>query len=164
MTDPVKVIARGGQPSWEETYEHPEHGEMTFKGKLPTARQLMEQSIAMDNLLAELSGDNQARSGTVMLASSITGMLHVLELPVVREERVVEDPDSGHEVIHQIRYDPMEEPDTEFLVNVWADFWLWRQNQLERIGELKNSSGETSGNGSSEPSNATTDSPSTIPA
>ena len=36
----VRKIARGGNPEWEHTFEHPEHGPLTFRGRLPKAMDL----------------------------------------------------------------------------------------------------------------------------
>jgi hypothetical protein len=160
----LKAIAEGRQPRpWSETFTHPVHGPLTFRATLPKAMALAEQSVQMDNLLQNLAGE--ARMNTLILCSAISGLKTLIELPVLREERE-EDPDSGHIVVKQYRYDPENETDETFLANVWMAYSQWRASFMS-IGaerELKNSSGETDGDDSSESSSEASASPSTIPA
>lgn len=163
MTDKdLKEIAVGGQPQWEETFEHRQFGKLTFKAKLPTALALARHSIEMDNLLTDLYGE--ARLGTQLIVAAIAGLKTLIELPVVSETRREDEDVPERVVIEKVYYDPEAETDETFLSEVWTSFSLWRTKFIDKVDELKNSSGETSGNGSSESSTATTDSPSTIHA
>ena len=158
----MKAIAEGRQPrQWTGTFTHPVHGELTFRASLPKALALARQSVEMDNLLQPLVGE--ARMNTLILCSAISGLKTLIELPVLREERV-EDEDTGHIVVKRVFYDPEEETDEKFLADVWMDYSMWRTSFMS-IGaerELKNSSGETDGDDSSESSSETSASPSTI--
>lgn len=164
--DPLRTVAHGGQPEWEGTYEHLEHGELTFKAKLPKTKALTAHSIAMDNELAELTAPEGPRPGTMILVAALAGMKTLVELPVIDRREETDEDAPGRTKIVTVYYDPDEEVDTGFLVQVWTDFSVWRQTFLTRVGELGNSSGETSspGNDSSESSSDTTGSPSTTPA
>lgn len=161
--DDIKTIAHGEQPRWEKTYKHPIHGELTFQAKLPTARQLTRQSVTMDNLVADLGAGVEARTGTLVLASALAGLTTIVDLPVVDEKRT-HDPELDRETVTKVFYDPMEETDTGFVVEVWSDFWAWRQQFIDQVDRLKDFSEGTRGNASSESSTGTTGSPSTIPA
>lgn len=159
----IKTIAHGGQPVWEETFEHPEHGPLTFKAKLPTAIQLTRHSIEMDNLLAALYGEPSFQ--TQIMVAAIAGLKTLIERPVVAEKRF-EDDDTGMTKIEKLYYDPDSEVHEAFLGDVWRSYAEWRADftNPKKVKSLGNSSGETSGSGSSESSTATTDSPSTTPA
>lgn len=156
----MRKIAQGLQPEWEHTANHPAYGPLTFRAKLPTALQLAQQSVEMDNLLTNLDGD--ARQGTMILVAAIAGLKTLVECPVVREERE-EDPESGRTVISKVHYNPEAETSEVFLVEVWTAFSLWRASFMARSDDLGESSGETTGNGSNEPSTSPIASPSTTP-
>lgn len=156
----IKTIAHGGQPVWEETFEHPDHGPLTFKAKLPTAIQLTHHSIGMDNLLGALFAEPSLQ--TQIMAAAITGLKVLIERPVVDEKRS-EDPDTGLTKIEKVFYDPDTELHESFLNDVWRSYAEWRQEftNPKKVAALGNSSGETNGSDSNESSTATTDSPST---
>lgn len=160
--DPLKVVAHGEQPVWESEREHPVHGKLTFKAGLPTARQLARHSVEMDNLLADLGEAGDPRPGTMVLVAAIAGIGTLVEPPVVSEKR--EEDEDGNVRVAQVRYDASEETRTDFLVDLWMEYSQWRADFLERVDELGNSSRGTNGSGSSEPSTATTASPTTTPA
>jgi hypothetical protein len=161
--DPIKEIAAGGQPSWENTFDHSELGKLTFRCKrMPTARQWLDQAIAQDNLQAGLVA--LPSGATVLLAAAIASMQTIIECPVIREDRRVDPDNPDHEWIEQTRYDPLNDPDIAFITAVYLDFWTWRQTLLNRVEEVGKSSGETSGEGSDESLPPTMDSPSTTHA
>lgn len=154
----LKKIANGITPEWEQTFEHPVFGPLTFKAKLPKAKALAAHSIEMDEQLGQMEAT--PRPSTMVLVAAIAGVKTLLERPVIRERREY-DESVSREVVHQDLYDPEEEVSEEFLADVWMAFSLWRNSFLLRVGELGNSSGETTGSSSSEPSSEPTDSPST---
>jgi hypothetical protein len=157
----VKAVAHGGQPVWEETFEHPEHGPLKFTAKLPTALLLTKQSIEMDNILADLTGEPSFQ--TQVMAAAISGLKVLIRVPVIHETRKHDD-DTGKTTIEKVYYDPEAELHEAFLGDVWRAYSVWRSSFVNKVDELKNSSGETSGSGSNESSTATTVSPSTTPA
>ncbi len=157
----LRKIADGIQPVWTETFDHPIYGPLTFSAKLPNALTLAQQSVEMDNLLGRL--DAEPRSGTMVLVAAIAGLKTLVDRPVIRERRV-EEPENDHTIIEKDYYDPEEEVSEVFLVRVWTEFSMWRAAFLEEAERLGESSRETAGPGSNEPSTSPTDSPSTIPA
>jgi hypothetical protein len=159
----IKTIAHGGQPVWEETFEHPEYGPLTFKAKLPTALVLTAHSIEMDNMFGLLYAEPSLQ--TQIMVAAISGVKVLMERPVVAEKRT-EDPDNGMVRVEKVFYDPDAEIHESFLGDVWRSYSEWRQDftNPKKVAALGNSSGETNGSDSNESSTATTDSPSTIPA
>lgn len=156
----LRKIAQGIQPEWEHEHVHPVHGPLVFKAKLPTAIDLANQSVEMDNLLGNLEGE--PRATTMILVAAIAGLKTLVECPVLRERRV-EDPENEHVVVRQERYSPEEETSEVFLVEVWTAFSMWRNSFMVRADDLGESSGETTGNGSNEPYTSPITSPSTTP-
>lgn len=155
-------IANGGAPQeWRHTARHPTHGDLTFTAQLPTALTLSRQSIAMDNLLTELSPAAEPRAATMILVAAIAGLQTLVNLPVIREDPTQDPDDPARLVVRRVYYDPATETDEGFLVDVWLAFSGWRQSFIERADELGNSSGETSGSDSSTESTSPTASPST---
>lgn len=139
----ARVVATGGNPSWEGTYTHPVHGSLTFRGQLPRATKQLELSVAIDERLADLDGA-AARPTTLLLAAALAGLsVGMLELPVVSEKRV-DDEEKGSVRIEQIRYDPEEDASIAFLADVWTDFTIWRNQVLQAVAEVKGSSEPTS--------------------
>lgn len=160
----LQEIKEGRTPTWERTFHHPIHGDLTFKADLPRAAALAQHSVVMDNHFAELVAPQ--RGGTTLLVAAIAGLQVLVTLPVVSEDRIEsDDPDEPDRVrIVRVYYDPEREIDEAWLCNVWMDFSRWREGFLEALGDLKNSSGETRGSGSNESSTEPTGSPSTTPA
>lgn len=163
MDADVKKIARGGNPEWVQDFEHPLHGTLTFRAKMPKALDLMQHSVEMDNLLDDLRGE--PRAATMLLVSALAGMTDslLMEMPVIDEQRV-EDADRGSVKIERVFYDPQEERDPGFLVEVWTAYSMWRAQKLEVVDDLKARSAPTGGSGSSESSSEPTGFPSTTPA
>jgi hypothetical protein len=85
VKDDLKTIAAGGQPEWSGTYQHPQHGELVFRAKLPRARDLMRHTVEMDNQTEALDGISS--NGTAVFAASIAGLKTLIRLPVLREDR-----------------------------------------------------------------------------
>lgn len=173
MTSDAERIGRGLPPKpWEQTFEHPRLGPLTFKATLPRALELAEHSVRIDNVLAGLT--SEPRVATMILAAAIAGLAHedgvdaagrscLVELPCVREDRV-DEPEKGSVRIERHFYDAAAESDIAFLIEVWNAFSIWRRDLLEEVDAVKGSSGVTDGNGSKQPSAAPTNSPSTTPA
>lgn len=157
--DDATLIAKGGQPQWTGTFEHPVHGELVFTARMPTGSDWCAQSVMQEELApGGLSG------ASALLPASIAGLLTILKLPVLSERRE-EDPDvPGHVKIVQTFYDPREDPYIEFVTRVWLDFYRWRLEILSLGDKVKNSSGATSGDADGDSSPATTDSPQPTPA
>lgn len=162
-TTDAEKIARGENPEWVETFEHPTYGQLTFRGRLPTATALLEHHVQIDNRLANLDGP--PRTSTMIIVSALAGLSGSLlvECPVVAETREPDD-ERGSERVTKVYYDPDEETDLDFLSTVWLAFSAWRQEKLGEVDAVKGPSGETSGSASSESSSAPTGSPSTTPA
>lgn len=160
----LQRIASGGPPAdWTYTAKHPVHGEVTFTAGLPTALTLSRHSIAMDNLLAELSPNAEPRAATMLLVAAIAGLQTLVTLPVIDEARTQDPDDPARAVLRRVYYDPVAETNENFLVDVWLAFSSWRQAFVEQVDQLGNSYGETSGSDSSTESTSPTASPSTTP-
>lgn len=156
MTDPIQTIAAGGNPEWTGTFKHAAHGELTFRAKLPKGDQLTEHSLLADALRDQAAQRLSERLGvpvepdrlsveTMLMLTAQSGILVLMERPVIREERVEdpENPDREKVVLH--RYDPREDTDETFAVRVWTEFSRWRRDLAERVEELGKSSGGTTG-------------------
>lgn len=140
----VRQIAMGVNPSWEQTFPHPRHGALTFKGKLPKASALLEHQIEIDNRLAHLDG--APRTSTMIMVAALAGMTPVdpdqpgqgllLELPVLAEDRD-EDPDTGRVKITRRYYQADDETDVGFLTDVWISFSTWRSGLIEAVDAVK---------------------------
>lgn len=169
----IQRVAHGANDVFEQSFTHPQHGELVFRCELPRAVQLLDHQIAMDNLLDELSGS--PRVGTQILAAALAGLrpdpddpsrsVFGVRLPVVREERS-EESESGKVTVVRHFYDADTEPDTGWLVDVWTAISLWRNAWLTpaAVDALGEDSGETSGPASSGASDESSASPSTTPA
>lgn len=162
LMDDATMIARGGQPSWSQEFQHPVHGALTFKVKaLPKARDWLDMSVLKEQLAPGV-----IQGSGLMLAEALAGMMTMMERPVLSEERE-EDPDNpGHQKLRQTLYDPTEEEQWEFPVIVWSAFMAWRIKTLspDVAEQVKNSSGATSGSETDAQSLATTDSPPSTPS
>jgi hypothetical protein len=142
MSEIAEQIAAGGEPVWQATFPHPDHGDLTFTVKhMPVARDWLEHYTTMQDLAPGVNS---------MLSAGIAGMLTFMDRPVLAENRV-EDPDNPtHVRIEKVLYDPLEEQRFEFVMEVWATFTAWRVETLsdETRGAVKNSSGATTTSGS----------------
>lgn len=155
--DTAATIAQGGQPYWEETFDHPKLGKLTFKvSSLPRTKDWLAHAVAQEQYGPGLSMAGLPSA----LAAAVAAMKTFIQVPVIDEKRI-EDPDNGHVRIEQTFYDPLEDEHVEFVTLVWASFYNWRAQTLSKETQdaVKNSSGATSGPESAEPSPATTDSP-----
>lgn len=162
--DAIEQIAHGGDASWEGTFSHPEHGELTFRvPRTLTNSDWIRHTNAIDRIVRSHGGDpNDASARTTLFASACAGILELMERPVILE-REIEDPENqDHVKIERVRYDPLLDENMNFPVQVWDAYFTWRNRLHERIGELGKDSGETHGSGSGEPSPAATGSPSMI--
>jgi hypothetical protein len=173
-TPAARTIAAGGNPEFTHTVVHPQHGELTFRARLPLSVDSLRHSIEMDNLLQGLAGD--ASWQTRVVAAAIAGMTvpeepgrpagHalMLELPVVRREPDADD--DGR--VRQYYYDASAEMDLPWLTDVWMAYSAWRTEQLsdDTVEAVGKSSGDpsTSSDASSTPSAAATAPPSQTPA
>lgn len=137
-------IAQGLPVSWEQEYEHPKHGKLVFKGKIPTATLLAKHSIEMDRIILATGYEGDIRPGTFMLVAALAGFRTILELPVVAERETTLDGDTGHKQLERIKYDPNAETDEEFLARVWSDFSQWRSKTNAGVGKVKEALGESS--------------------
>lgn len=136
-TPEQRTIAAGGNPLWEHTVTHPTHGELTFRARLPLAKDSLRHSIAVDNELAGLAGEPSNQ--TMIIAGALAGMAQdpgkpagkglLIDLPAV-DETVEYDEDSGRESTRRVFYDAQSEPDPTFLGAVWLEFSAWRAKQL----------------------------------
>jgi hypothetical protein len=173
--DPIEQIARGENPAWEITLEHPQYGPLTFRlDGLPKNAEWLRHAMRTDELLREAGArelpdgrvipgnPDDAGTATKLWAASLAGT-QVLFAPVVIRERRVEDAESGHERIEKDYLDPAAD-DTEIAVEAWLQFRAWHAELLDRGADLGKGSGETTGSESDASSPAGTDSPSTIPA
>lgn len=142
-----RTIAAGGNPVYEHTLTHREHGELTFRGRLPLAMDSLRHSIRVDELLAELSPGVEPSFQTKVTAAAIAGLsvplgnapgkALMLELPVV-DEQAVETEEGTQTVRHY--YDVTAEKALDFLHELWLDYSLWRGDLLtdetvEAVGE-----------------------------
>lgn len=164
----AQVIARGGNPHWEQVFPHPQHGELTFKANLPRAGAVLGLHVALDMRLQELGDLSGARATTMILASAlaglelvdgITGEARMMMLPEVSREEV--QGENGALQVRRVFYDAEQEPNPQFVIDVWTAFSEWRASILGELDAVKGPSGETSGSGSSTSSTAPTASPST---
>jgi hypothetical protein len=176
MTPPsaaARTIAAGGNPLFEQTFEHPVHGPLTFRGRLPLATDSLRHSVAIDNLLVELAPGADPSFQTKVVAGAIAGMTVpdnapagkalMLELP-----EVARDPDPEDEGRVRVRYyDAATEASMEFLAEVWLAYSGWRAQMLsdetvEAVGESSGGPAMSSG-ASSTPSAGATAPPSPTP-
>lgn len=162
----LRAVASGREPRpWRQVFNHPIHGDLEFEMRLPRARDLAQLQIEMDNQLGNLNAE--PRGATMLLVAAIAGMKTLITLPVIHEEREEsEDPDDPREKVTKVYYDPENELNEAWLVDVWTHASTWRQafimpGALTRLGK---SSGRTRGSDSSTRSAAPTASPSTTPA
>lgn len=166
----AQTIARGGNVPWEQTFPHPQHGELTFRATLPKTRQTLRHQLALDEQIAELGDPATAGRMSMILAAALAGMQLVdaltgeailITLPKIAEKR--EPNDAGGEKVTPIFYDAGEDLDANFPIDVWLAYSAWRKSVLEEVDAVKGFSGETSGGASDTPSIAPMVSPSTTP-
>lgn len=159
----AEKVAHGGQPQWEHTARHRLYGELTFTGRMPDATGLTAQSLRVDELLNELPADVTPRTATMVLVAARAGLPTLIDLPVIREENLVDDPETGHTKVKQHFYNPDTEIDERFLANVWLDYSQWRDGILQALDSVKSSSGGTSGSESAGSSTAAMEPPQATP-
>jgi hypothetical protein len=149
--DHATTIARDAQPSWEQTFDHPEHGKLTFKvPKLPTTMDWLRVESTREQLAPAIAAGAGAGAA---LSEAIAGILALMSRPVIREERF-EDPDTpGHEKLKQTLYDPREDPRFEFALVVWGAFNVWRNDVLS-ISAAPSTTTESHVSSASEPASA----------
>lgn len=166
-TDPLQTIAEGGDPCWEQTYDHPVHGELVFRtSRMPKNEDWLVHAARVDEMLASRGLDPDAvGQRTATYAAAMVGIGTIIEPPILETKIVAVEGEAGHQKEQVIRYDPLED-DSNVPVRAWMDFNRWRQEIMARAaeGELGNSSGETPGSASGDSSPEPTASPSTIPA
>jgi hypothetical protein len=170
--DALRTIAAGGEPAWEGTYEHPQYGSLTFRvPKMPKSEDWLRHAIKQDQLIVAYGGNpNDVGSGTAMLAAAIAGVRRedgyepIVKPPVINEERLPDPDTPGHERIEKRYYDPLADEGTDIAMQAWLEFCAWRMGLLEKVGELGEGSGATSGSASADSSPDPTASLSTIPA
>jgi hypothetical protein len=161
----LEAIAQGREPKpWRGTFQHPVHGDLQFTMHLPRAAQLMEHSVAMDNMLEKL--DASPREGTMRLVAALAGLQTLMELPVVDRKEEESELSDVEERVTLIRYDPINDFNQLFPVAVWEAASVWRQALLDKdfFERLGKGSEPTPGEGSSTASDEPTASPSTTPA
>jgi len=153
--DAVQITARGGEPAWSGTFDHPEYGKLTFTVKrTPRNKDWLNHAVTQEQIAPGLTNGG----GSGVLAAAIAGMMTFIDRPVISEDRV-EDPDNpDHVTVTQVRYDPLEDESIDYPVQVWLDFMTWRAELLNKVDEVKNSSGVTSGPTSEDSSPEPTDS------
>lgn len=137
-------IAQGLPLIWEQEYEHPKHGKLVFKGKMPGAAIMAQQSVEMDRIILATGYEGNIRWGTFRLVAALAGLRRILELPIVEEKETTIDEETGHKQVERIPYDPDTEPDEEFLVKIWEDFSDWREENNKSVGKVKDALGESS--------------------
>lgn len=167
----AKLIAQGGNPPWEQTFPHPRHGELTFRSQLPRAAAILRHQVAIDARLEAIGDLANARNSTIMLAGalaglelidSLTGEATMMVLPEVSRKETPGE--NGGITVERTFYDAAEEPNPQFVIDVWMAYSAWRASILEELDAVKGPSGETDGSASSTPSTAPSVSPSTTPA
>lgn len=141
----ARAIAAGNEPYWEGTFEHPDHGELTFRVKRKP--QVMDW-LAHTNAQYALTGDAPS-----VLSGAVAGLQTFVECPVIREEPEDDNPDGDYVRVKQVRYDPLTDEHMEFPVQVFGAFFKWRAETLsdDTREQVKNSSGATSGPSDGEP-------------
>lgn len=161
--DPIDAIANGGEPAWSETFTHPKHGEIAFSvTKTPCNKDWIRQANTLDRIVREYGGDpNDASARTTLFANACAGILTLMDRPVIAERRIVDPENEDHQQIETVRYDPLEDEDMGFPMQVWTSYFSWRNDLLDSLPELGKDSGETSGSASDAQSPAVTVSPST---
>lgn len=174
----LEAIARGEPASWEGTFKHPRYGDLTCRvPELPKNKDWLRHATLQDELIIELGAKtvvgedgerrtvlgnpNNVGSGTAQLASAIAALKTIIQVPVIEERRIEDPENAAHERIEKVYYDPLEDDDMSFALQVWTEFWVFRLALLNKVGDLGKSSGETPGSASDASSPAATVSPST---
>lgn len=143
-------VAAGLPVTFDMTFPHRAHGRLQFTGELPLADSMMRHRVAMDNRLDGLAAEPSMP--TLILAAALAGFdCGLLKLPVIREDRTeVDDPERGSMKVElvQVSYDPGQETDIPFLVDVWQAFSTWRASLAaeDTVRAVGNASGVTPGN------------------
>jgi hypothetical protein len=166
VPDPIAQIAAGRPVTWERTFQHPEHGELTALIRdMPKNGLWLRHAAEQDRLIKHFGGDpDEVGGSTNMFAAALAGF-HVIFEPIVIDERHTVDPDvEGHERTELVYYDPVNDEAPDVALEVWVHFWAWRRELLTRAGEVAKSSGETTGSESDGSSLAGMASPSMTPA
>lgn len=163
--DDLQRIAGGDAVPWEETFTHPEHGEMLARiSDMPKNSDWLRHANRQDQLIRRFGGDpNETGSGTATFAAALAGFQVIFD-PIVLSETSRQDPESGREQIERVFYDPLEDEDMTVALGPWLHFMAWRNELLGKAADLGKSSGETDGSESGGSSLAATGSPSMTPA
>ena len=155
-TPEAKAIAHGQPVIWERTFPHPEHGDLKFRvPRPPRVRDWLEHAQRQEQIASGVTGAN------AVLAAACAGMYTFMDVPVIREDRK-EDPDNpDHVTVTKVYYDPLDDENVDFPVEVWIDWVNWRLALASKDTkeQVKNSSEATDGGPDSGPSLATTASP-----
>jgi hypothetical protein len=141
--DEAKTIALGGQPAWKHTFDHPEHGPLTFSvEKLPTNRDWLALAVASEQLAPSV----QSGVGAA-LAEAIAGLQTIVKRPEISRTEEADPDDASHVKVTVQFYEPLDDQDMGFVTVVWATFMNWRADLLSKDTreQVKNSSGATSG-------------------
>jgi hypothetical protein len=141
--DEAKTIALGGHPAWKHTFDHPEHGPLTFSvEKLPTNRDWLNLAVA-----SELAAPGVQSGVGAALAEAIAGLQTIIKRPEISREEVPDPDDSSHVKVTITFYEPLDDQDMGFVTLVWATFMNWRAELLSKDTreQVKNSSGATNG-------------------
>lgn len=149
----AQQIKDGAVQPWEETFTHPVHGDLTFKGPLPDTAAMTRQAMARDELMADMDLGATPRGYTLLLVNAQAGILTLLDRPEVDRKQIEEDDMTR---VETVLYDPRADVIETFPVLVWETFSNWRAAFLtpDTVGAVKNSSGGTTSDGSSESSSA----------
>lgn len=151
-------LARGGNPEWVYAAEHPRHGQLVFRARLPRAKTMAANYVAVENLLGDLTapGGADARIFAMAMAALGDGPGRLIDRPAV-DRREVDDEDRGSTRIEVVYYDPDEELLPNFVLQVFLSFHAWRTQLLEpeAVRALGEAFGGTSGDASSDASSST---------
>lgn len=160
--DPIAQIAEGREPTWTETFTHPTYGELTFSvSRKLTNADWLRHSGTRDLILQEQGfGPDQVGSQTGYLAAACAGIGVLMDRVKIGERRVTDDV-PGHEKIEIDYYDPLDDDDLQFPIQVWDSFFAWRMELLGSVDELKKDSATTGGVEPGGPSHDPTGSPQT---
>ncbi len=166
MDESIEQVASGEPVTWQHTFKHPKHGDLTARiSDMPTYGDWLRHSNMTDALIREFGGNpNETGGGTHMMAAAVAGFRVLFEPIVVGEKRETVDGDAAHERIEKTFYDPLGDQNESIALEVWILFWAWRENLLKRVDDVGKGSGETTGSESGGSSLAGTVSPSTTHA
>lgn len=141
MSDSRK-IAVGGNPDFEHTLTHPEHGELVFRAKLPLAAKILEHQVAADE---RLGGAENPSFQTITLAHGMAALKDGMLITAYTSEEQTEDEETGRVHVEREFYDPDTEPNVGVIFEVWTAFTQWRMDQLAAYQEVKTAVGESEG-------------------